>query len=274
MLTPDGSIEDDKGRRFSDVEEAKAVLRLFPIWATCLVYGIVFSQYSTLFTKQGVTMDRSIGGGFVIPAASLQALISVTIVLFMPLYDRVLIPIARVITRNPSGITMLQRVGTGIFFSLVCMVVAAIVEMKRLETAREYGLIGKPNATVPMSIAWLIPQYLIFGIQDAFGMVGLQEFFYDQVPSELKSIGLALYLSIFGTGSFLSSLVISVIEDATKTRDGSDDGWFSNNLNKGHLDYFYWLLAGLSAVGFAAYLYFARSYVYNRGSSNNIARGL
>ncbi|CAA2975836.1 NRT1 PTR FAMILY -like, partial [Olea europaea subsp. europaea] len=48
-----------------------------------------------------------------------------------------------------------------------------------------------------------------------FTMVGLQEFFYDQVQNELKSIGLALYLSIFGIGNFSSSFLISVVGKTT-----------------------------------------------------------
>lgn len=266
LLTHGGLKEDGKVSSISEVEEAKAVLRLFPIWATCLVYAIVFSQSSTFFTKQGVTLDRSIGSTFKIPPASLQSFISLSIVLFMPIYDWILVPIARAITGKPSGITMLQRIGTGVFLSFLTMVIAALVEMKRLETAREYGLIDKPKATIPMSIMWLMPQYVLFGIHEAFTMVGLQEFFYDQVPSELKSIGLALYLSIFGIGSILSSLLITVIENTTAR--GGEQSWFSDNLNKAHLDYFYWLLAGLSAVAFAAYLYFARSYIYNRKNNS------
>lgn len=42
-------------------------------------------------------------------------------------------------------------------------------------------------------------------------MVGLQEFFYDQVAGDLRSIGMSLYLSI-RVGSFLSSFLISVIQ--------------------------------------------------------------
>ena len=113
-----------------------------------------------------------------------------------------------------------------------------------------------------MSVWWLLPQYLMFGLAYAFTRVGMQEFFYDQVPTELRSVGLALYLSVMGVGSFLSSFLVSAIEKAT----GGDgrDSWFSNNLNQAHIDYFYWLLAGLGAVGFAVYLHFARSYIYNR----------
>ncbi|XP_020600275.1 protein NRT1/ PTR FAMILY 5.10-like isoform X2 [Phalaenopsis equestris] len=46
------------------IEEARRVLRLVPIWAICLIYAIVVAQSSTLFTKQGSTMDRRIGSSF------------------------------------------------------------------------------------------------------------------------------------------------------------------------------------------------------------------
>ncbi|KAL5704036.1 hypothetical protein ACHQM5_022512 [Ranunculus cassubicifolius] len=261
-LSADDASNDWEVCSTSQVEEAKAVLRLFPIWATCLLYAIVFAQSTTFFTKQGNTMDRSIGSNLKIPAASLQTFISLSIVIFMPIYDRVFVPIARTITGKPSGITMLQRIGCGMFLSVLSMVVAALVEIKRLKIARDSGLVDIPTATVPMSVWCLAPQYILFGISDVFTMVGLQEFFYDQVPKGLKSLGLAIYLSIFGFGNLLSSFLISVIE---KTTGGEGKhSWFSNNLNRAHLDYFYWLLAGLSVFELAAYLYFTRSYIYNK----------
>ncbi|XP_002265992.3 uncharacterized protein LOC100266627 [Vitis vinifera] len=265
LLAPGSSKEDGKVCSVSDVEEAKSVLRLFPIWASCLVFAILIAQPPTFFTKQGVTMDRSFGSGFKVPAASLQCFISFSILLFVPIYDRILVPIARVLTRKPSGITMLQRIGTGMFLSIIAMVFAALVEVQRLKTAEQYGLVDMPNATIPMAVWWLIPQYVIFGVAQVFTMVGLQEFFYDEVPNELRSVGLSLYLSIFGVGSFLSSFLISVINKTTGG-DGQTS-WFNDNLNQAHLDYFYWLLAGLSTVGFSTYLYSARSYIYNSTST-------
>uniref|UniRef100_A0A7N0UUI4 Uncharacterized protein n=2 Tax=Kalanchoe fedtschenkoi TaxID=63787 RepID=A0A7N0UUI4_KALFE len=246
----------------AEVEEARAVLRLGPIWVSCLIYGIVFAQSSTFFTKQGSTMDRATGFGFDIPAASLQSLIGIAVMVSMPIYDLIFIPVARRITGRLSGITMLQRIGTGMLVSALSMIVAALVEQKRLEIALENGLTNDPSATVPMSVWWLIPQYLLFGVADVFTMVGLQEFFYDQVPSELRSMGLSLYLSIFGIGNFLSSLLIFAVEYFTSST--LKDSWFADNLNLAHLDYFYWLLAALSFLGLAIYVYSAKAYIYSR----------
>ena len=112
-----------------------------------------------------------------------------------------------------------------------------------------------------MSVFWLTPQYMLFGIVEVFTMVGLREFFYDQVPGDLRSIGMSLYLSIFGVGSFLSSFLISVIQKATS--GGDQDGWFADFLNRAHLDYSYWFLAALCMLAFTACMYFAQSFVYS-----------
>ncbi|XP_047093297.1 protein NRT1/ PTR FAMILY 5.16-like isoform X2 [Lolium rigidum] len=87
------------------------------------------------------------------------------------------------------------------------------------------------------------------------------EFFYDQMPGELRSLGLALYLSVTGIGALISSALISFVDRVTSR--GSGDSWFTDNLNRAHLDYFYWLLAGISAADLVLYLWLARSYVYN-----------
>lgn len=260
MVAPVGSDKEGKTCSIAEVEEAKAVLRLVPIWATSLAYAIVLSQCTTFFVKQGSTMDRSITPSFKMPAATIQCFSCLGVVLFVPIYDQVVVPIARTFTLKPSGITSLQRIGVGMFISTTSMVVAALVEVKRLEIAREHGLTDNPNAVIPITVWWLIPQFLLLGVSSVFTIVGLQEFFYDQVPNELKSVGFALNLSIFGVGNLLSGVLVSAIEDATS--GNGRDGWFANNINKAHLDYFYWLLAGISEVGLILYLYFANSYVY------------
>ncbi|XP_031474175.2 protein NRT1/ PTR FAMILY 5.10-like [Nymphaea colorata] len=242
------------------VEEVKGVLRLIPIWAACLAYGIFPPQSSTFFTKQGSTMDRKIGPNFSIPAAALQCFIAMTVVIFLPIYDRILVPVARSFTGLPSGITLLQRIGTGMFLSILALTVAALVELKRLKIARDSGLVDLPMVTLPMSIFWLLPQYVLCGASEGFAVAGMQQFFYDQMPESLRSAGVALYISVYGLGCLLSGFLVSLVEKLTKeTRGGS---WFSNNLNKAHLDYYYWALAGLNVLGLCVFLFSAQSYVY------------
>lgn len=101
------------------------------------------------------------------------------------------------------------------FLSIVAMAVAALVEKQRLSVAEK-----EKSRVLSMSVFRLAPLFLIVGIGEGFTLVGLQEYFYDQVPDSMRSIGIALYLSVLGTGSFLSSFLITVEDHATaKTGD-------------------------------------------------------
>lgn len=251
-----------------EVSEMKDMLNLIPLWVTSLAFAIAISQPSTLFTKQGITMDRSIGTGIDLPAASLQYIIGLTIILLIPIYDRIFVPLTRTLTGSPSGLTELERIGIGMLLSTLSLVAAALVEQKRLRIALEHGLADLPGARVPVSFGWLIPQYIMYGFAEVFAFIGLQELFYVRVPCSLKSIGLSIFLSIMGMGQILSSLLICIIEEIT-SRNGKN-GWFSDNTNRAHLDYFYWLLAGLDAIGFLSFFYFAKSFKSKRSRGGDL----
>ncbi|XP_021748601.1 protein NRT1/ PTR FAMILY 5.10-like [Chenopodium quinoa] len=217
LIAPDGE-GNGKACSESEFEEAKVVLRLFPIWAVTLIFAMVYAQHGTLFTIQGVTFDRKIGSSFTLPAASLQCVMDITILILVPIYNYMIVPLTRKLTGKPAGISILQRVGIGFFITIITMVVSAVIENKRLKTASRHGLIDSPDATVSMSIWWLIPQHVLFGMTTIFTMTSLQEFFYDQVPNELGSVGLALYASIHGLGDFLSSFLVSFISKANQKK--------------------------------------------------------
>uniref|UniRef100_A0A0E0CAX3 Major facilitator superfamily (MFS) profile domain-containing protein n=1 Tax=Oryza meridionalis TaxID=40149 RepID=A0A0E0CAX3_9ORYZ len=259
LPTPPRGHGDDKG----------IVARLLPIWMATVMYAVVYSQVATLFTKQGSTMDRRIvigtggGGGAVllVPPAALQSLVSFAVMVTIPVYDRALVPLARRVTKHPSGIATLQRVGAGMATACLAMAVAALVEAAWLRAARDAGLLDEPGVAVPMSVWWLAPQFVLLGVATTFTMVGLEEFFYDQVPDELRSVGVAACMSVVGVGSYASGMLVSAIDWATRSRGES---WFSDNLNRAHLDYFYWLLAGISALDVLVFLYFAKGYVYTK----------
>ena len=63
-------------------------------------------------------------------------------------------------------------------------------------------------------------------------------------------------------GYFCSTLLVKIVNAATKgiTRSG---GWLAgNNINRNHLNLFYWLLAILSLINFSVYLFAAKRYKY------------
>ncbi|CAL0333592.1 unnamed protein product [Lupinus luteus] len=258
----------------TQVEEVKLILRIIPIWLSCIMFTVVQAQGHTYFVKQADTLNRSIGPNFLVPPAVIQGLVGIIILIAVPIYDKVFIPLARKFTGYPTGITVLQRIGVGHFLSILTMVVAALVEAKRVGVARAHNLLDNPKAMVPMRIWWLLPQYIITGVSDAFTIVGLQELLYDQMPEGMRSMGAALYISIIGVGNFGSIAIIDVVEEIT-LRVG--EPWLGNNINRAHLDYFYWVLAVLSAISLCIYLWLAKLYEYKKvdvvETSNQLSHG-
>lgn len=237
------------------VEEMKLILNVIPIWLATLPFGICVAQAPTFFIKQGTTLNRKIGAGFEIPPASIYSLAAIGMIISVTIYEKILVPTLRKITGNERGIKILQRIGIGMVLSIATMIVAAMIERKRLSVADKDPV----NGSLSMSVLWLAPQFLIVGIGDGFTIVGLQEYFYDQVPDSMRSLGIAFYLSVLGAANFLSSLLITVVDNVTEKYGKT---WFGKDLNSSRLDNFYWLLAFMAAANFFVYVFLARRYSY------------
>lgn len=231
----------------TEVEEVKMVLKLLPIWSTGILFWTIYSQMTTFTIEQASFMDRKLGN-FVIPAGSMSTFLFISILLVTSLNEKLFIPIARKLTRNPQGLTSLQRVGIGLLFSVFGMVAAGIVEKERKAFA-----VGQNTR---ISAFWLIPQFFLIGTGEAFAYVGQLEFFIREAPERMKSMSTGLFLSTLAMGFFVSSLLVTIVDKETKKQ------WLRSNLNKGNLSYFYWLLAVLGLLNFFFFLLLARKHQY------------
>ncbi|KAI3519983.1 hypothetical protein L1887_09203 [Cichorium endivia] len=245
------------------VEETKLIVNMIPIWLSSLQFGVCIAQPTTFFVKQSSTMNRMMGKNFEIPPASVNSITAIGMLLCVVFYEKVMTPILRRMTGKERGIPILQRVGIGMIISILGMIVAALVEKHRLIVAEREGNVR----FLSMTVFWLAPQLLMLGIADGFTLVGLQEFFYDQVPDSMRSLGIALYLSVIGVGSFLSSFLITIVGYVT-TKTGKS--WFGKDLNSSRLDKFYWLLAAMNALNFCIYVILARRHSYKNVNRNMI----
>lgn len=138
------------------------------------------------------------------------------------------------------------------------MVAAALAELKRLHVARSHGLTDNPSAEIPLSVFWLVPQFLFVGSGEAFTYIGQLDFFLRECPKGMKTMSTGLFLSTLSLGCFLSSLLVTIVHKVT----GDKKPWLADNLNQGKLYDFYWLLAILSGFNFLVYLASAKWYVY------------
>ncbi|RLN18540.1 protein NRT1/ PTR FAMILY 6.3-like [Panicum miliaceum] len=237
----------------TDVEEVKQVVRMLPIWATTIMFWTIHAQMTTFSVAQAEVMDRGVGGsGFLIPAGSLTVFLIGSILLTVPIYDRLLAPVVKRLTGNPHGLTPLQRVFIGLFLSIAGMAVAAIVERHR-QTTSEHG--------VTITVFLLMPQFVLVGAGEAFTYMGQLAFFLRECPKGMKTMSTGLFLSTCAIGFFFSTLLVTIVDKVTG-HGGGHGGWLADNLNDGRLDYFYWLLAVISVINIVLFTLAARGYVY------------
>ncbi|XP_009803729.1 protein NRT1/ PTR FAMILY 4.3-like [Nicotiana tabacum] len=245
----------------TQVEQVKILISVIPIFACTIIFNTILAQLQTFSVQQGSAMNTKLTKNFHIPPASLQSIPYILLIFIVPLYDTFFVPFARKFTGHDSGITPLQRIGLGLFIATFSMVSAALMENKRR--------ISAVNENKTISIFWITPQFLIFGLSEMFTAVGLIEFFYKQSLKGMQSFLTAITYCSYSFGFYLSSVLVSLVNKITS--NSSHGGWLSdNNLNKDRLDLFYWLLAVLSFLNFFNYLFWATWYSKNQTTSATI----
>ncbi|KAL8539344.1 hypothetical protein ACS0TY_001100 [Phlomoides rotata] len=255
------AIKHDKRQpcTVTQVEGTKLVLGMAMIWLVTLIPSTIWAQINTLFVKQGTTLDRHVGPNFQIPAASLGSFFTLSMLISIPMYDRYFVPFMQRKTGNPRGITLLQRLGIGFLIQILAIAIACAVEVKRLHIIKVNQING-PNEIVPMSIFYLLPQYVLLGVADVFNAIGLLEFFYDQSPEDMQSLGTTFFTSGIGVGNFLNSFLVTMVDKITGR--GGGKSWIGKNVNESHLDYYYGFLFILSAFNLIVFVLASMKYVY------------
>ena len=166
------------------------------------------------------------------------------------------------------GISHLQRIGIGLFLSIIAMTVAALVEIKRKRVATNSGLLDSTSTTpLPITFFWIALQYLFLGSADLFTLAGLLEFFFTEAPTSMRSLATSLSWASLAIGYYLSSIIVSIVNHVTD--NSKHKPWLSGrNINHYQLEKFYWLMCLLSGLNFLHYLFWAMRYKYRSTRAN------
>ena len=152
----------------------------------------------------------------------------------------------------------MQKIGLGLFFSILGMAAAELVEKRRL-------LVVEANrgtvTTLPISTFFLLPQFILVGIGEAFMLSGELDFFTNNAPNGMKAISTGLYLTTTSFGMFFSTILVSILTNYTGRSGGHN--WLPPSINDGRLDYFYWLLALLTLINLGFYIVCAIRFIPN-----------
>lgn len=256
---------DSNGSRISpwklasikQIEQVKTLINLIPILASGIICYVAIIQQGTFTISQALKMDRHLGKHFQIPPGSLAVFSMITIGIWLPFYDRILVPSLRPITKHETGITLLQRIGIGNVFSILSMVVAGVIEKMRRSSAVHHN---QPDGVAPLSVMWLTPQLVLMGFAEAFTIIGQIEFCYKEFPENMKSFANAMLFVIFGLANYVSGTLVMVVHKVTGTHDRPD--WLTANINAGRVDYYYYVIAILGVVNMIYFVVVADRYKY------------
>ncbi|XVE83828.1 hypothetical protein DITRI_Ditri16bG0118800 [Diplodiscus trichospermus] len=265
QINPDGSaVNPWKLCSIQQVEEVKCLVRVMPIWASSIIFLTALVQQDIYGVFQALQSDRRLGNGsFKVPAASYSIFAMLSLTISIPIYDRVMVPYLQKHTGKKGGITLLQRMGIGFLFSLIMMLVCGLVEEHRRNlalTRPTLGIAPKGGATSSMSALWLIPQLFLSGLCQCFGCIGQIEFNYKQFPENMRSIAGSFFFLGLAMSSYLSGFLVSFVHHITARTKAGD--WLPEDLNKGKLDFFYFLIAALGFINFVYFLICAKWYRY------------
>ena len=162
--------------------------------------------------------------------------------------------------------------GAGFAVSVLGVMAGALVEIRRRGVAAEHGLLDSPAAVVPISVFWLVPQYALHGMSDALSTVGHMEFLYDQSPESMRSSAAALFWVAGSLGNYLGTVLVTVVQSASR------GVWLQDNINRGRLDYYYWLVTFLLVLNLAYYIacfhfYTLKTFEVDAGDGPHDGRG-
>ncbi|KAK1358318.1 Major facilitator superfamily domain, general substrate transporter [Heracleum sosnowskyi] len=251
-IGPDGVASNPSNICTVDqVEELKTLIRVMPLWSTAIMISVNISQ-SSFGLLQANSMDRRLIGELEIPAGSFTMFTIGTICTWIMLYDRVLIPLASKIRGKPVYLGTKVRMGIGLFCSFLSMVVSAIVEHIRRRKAFQQGLSNNSSGLVNMSAYWLVPQHVLGGFAEAFNSIAQTEFYYSEFPKSMSSIASAMLGLGMAFANLLASAILNTVNHVTSI--GRKVSWTSTNINEGHYESYYWLLAIMSAVNLLYFL--------------------
>ncbi|KAJ4761857.1 Major facilitator superfamily protein [Rhynchospora pubera] len=241
----------------SQVEETKSFLKMLPILFSSVLCYFPFALFFTLTAPVAATMNTHLRGVRIAPA-SLYAVSVIIQWIILVLYNRVITPlVARCTSSKYSNVTShLVRAGVGFVFAMLATIVAALVERKRR------------MATDPktLSFLWMLPQFILIGLMEVTSFVGLMEFFSNQLPERIRSLGSSMVFCIVGLSVWLDGAIVAVVSRVTKI-GGDGIGWLDGRtFDTTRLDLFYGMLSVLEFVALLNFSFWARKYLQGQRS--------
>ncbi|XP_046859133.1 solute carrier family 15 member 4-like isoform X2 [Xenia sp. Carnegie-2017] len=250
-----------------EVEDVKKVYRLLPIFASFIVYWMVYAQMSTSMVFQGKYMDIKLGR-LQIPVACLSLLDTLGVLLIIPVMEKIVYPLLGYFNIHLS---QLQRIGIGMLIATASMACAGGIEVYRKDHCcipQERHGEDKPLNVSDASIFYQVPQYFLIGLSEVFSSISGLELAFTEAPKSLQGVVMGVYLFSTGLGTMFGAVLVLIINAITGSSNGKNK-WFPSetDINKGKLENYFFLLAVLMFLNFVLYVFLAINYKKKKESA-------
>lgn len=269
-LTSQGSAKNGWGLcSVQQVEQLKCLIAVLPVGISGVVALMTMEQNNTFGILQAMQMDRSIGKNhFMFPPGWMNIVSMVALSIWIYVYERVYLLQARKITGSSSDkrLSMRQRIRVGIVMSILAMIVSGFVEIHRRNSA-----LKQESFISPASVFWLIPQFSLSGLTEAFAAVAIMEFLTMQLGENMRTVAGAIFFLCLSIASYAGSIVVNVVHSVTG-KSGKFPWLGGHDLNKNRLDYYYFFLAALAGLNLMYFQFFASHFVLNSPQDSHETR--
>ncbi|NXI36008.1 S15A3 protein, partial [Galbula dea] len=271
-LLPNSEVQPGAPSPEEDLANFQVLAQILPVMLSFTLYWMLYFQMQSMFYLQGLHLQipnifqhgqdqASILQGYTFPDAWLLLAKVVALLALIPLKDHIIDPFLASQKLLPSA---LKQMTLGMFFSLISILVAAIVEQERLWHVHHNQVVPQlpsskdlqPAATLPLW--WQVPQYLLFGISELFASISSLEFAYTEAPSSMRGAIMGLFFFFSGVGLLLGWGLLTLFSLPTP-------GWMhcpedSGSSNQCPMENHFLLLAGIQLITCILFLWISRCY--------------
>ncbi|CAF3610491.1 unnamed protein product [Rotaria sp. Silwood1] len=191
------------------IDDLKKAVRACRVFAFYPFYWICYNQFGTNLVSQAAQMN--VGP---LPNDILQNIDPLVIVVFIPIFDKLIYPGLR---RCKINFPAISRIAAGFFCVSLGMAWSAIVQHLIYIAGPNFDYVPKPCKECQqynnITVAWQIPAYFFIAISEIFASVTGLEYAFTEAPKSMKSIVMSLYLFTSAIGSILNIALVPVSED-------------------------------------------------------------
>ena len=185
------------------VDEIFRALKACKVFVFYPIYWCVYGQMLNNFVTQAGTME--LHG---LPNDFLQAIDSIAIILFIPIFERFVYPTIRRFT----PFRPITKIFFGFMFGSGAMIWAAVLQSYIYKAGPCYSFPMRCNPiylNVPneVHIAWQVPAYVLIAISEILASITGLEYAYSNAPESMKAFIMSIFLV---TNAFGSALGIAI----------------------------------------------------------------